>query len=141
MKRKRSNGERIDHYGGSAASRFFSPVGTPAIARALPPGTINEPLRVFEVVKPFEVEAGMVAPAFGQLGLGTQYRMPVSLGVLLKRGILREVIPWAVTTGPHLHSSKNEKWRCGPLSPARPPIPRWLIMSFFRHKECAYTIA
>jgi hypothetical protein len=44
-------------------------------------------------VKPFEVEAGTVAPAFGQLGLGAQYRTPVPLEVLLKRGILREVTP------------------------------------------------
>lgn len=86
-------GERIDRYGGSGFSRFFSPAGTPAGARALPPGTAGQPLRTFEVVKPFEVEAGTVAPAFGELGLGTQFRTPVQLETLLKRGILREVTP------------------------------------------------
>jgi hypothetical protein len=83
--------ERIDRYGGSDFSRFFSPAGTPRAARALPPGTADQPLRTFEVVKPFEVQAGTVAPAFGEIGLGTQYKTPVRLEVLLKRGIIREV--------------------------------------------------
>ncbi|MCB9507477.1 MAG: glycohydrolase toxin TNT-related protein [Myxococcales bacterium] len=86
-------GERIDRYGGSGFSRFFSPAGTPAGARALPPGTAGQPLRTSEVVKPFEVEAGTVAPAFGELGLGTQFRTPVRLETLLKRGVRREVTP------------------------------------------------
>ena len=86
-------GELIDRYGGSDASRYFSPAGTPRAARALPPGTADQPLRTFEVMKPFELDAGVVAPAFGQLGLGVQYRTPVALRVLLRRGILREVTP------------------------------------------------
>jgi hypothetical protein len=59
----------------------------------LPPGTAGKPLRTFEVVKPFEVDAGTVAPAFDQLGLGTQYRAPVDMGTLLKRGVIKEVTP------------------------------------------------
>jgi hypothetical protein len=86
-------GERIDRYGGSAASRFFSPAGTPAAARGLPPTTAAQPLKTFEVMKPFEVEAGVVAPAFGGQGLGTQFRAPVPLETLLRRGVLREVVP------------------------------------------------
>jgi len=58
---------------GNSASRFFSSTGTPADAHALPLGTSNLPLRVFEVVKPLEMETGTVAPWYGQLGLGTQY--------------------------------------------------------------------
>jgi Tuberculosis necrotizing toxin len=84
-------GTRIDRYGGTGASRFFSPAGTPVAARALPPGVTSQALRTFEVVKPFEVQAGTVAPAFNQLGLGTQFRTPVPLETLLQRGILREV--------------------------------------------------
>jgi hypothetical protein len=84
-------GTIIDRYGGSGFSRFFSAVGTPASARALPRGTALLPLRTFQVIKPFEVETGTVSPAFGQLGLGQQYMTPVDLGVLLKRGILKEV--------------------------------------------------
>jgi hypothetical protein len=86
-------GQRIDRYGGTASSRFFSPAGTPATARSLPPGTASQSLRSFEVVKPFEVESGTVAPYFGEIGYGTQYRDPVNLETLLGRGILREVTP------------------------------------------------
>ena len=39
-------------------------------------------------MKPFEVEAGTIAPAFGQMGTGTQFLSPVSVDVLLKRGII-----------------------------------------------------
>jgi hypothetical protein len=86
-------GQRIDRFGGSDYSRFFSPEGTPAAARALPAESASQPLRTFEVVKPFEVEAGTVAPAFGQPGLGTQFRTPVQLKTLLERGIIKEVTP------------------------------------------------
>jgi RHS repeat-associated protein len=84
-------GEKIDRFGGSDYSRFFSPQGTPKQARALPPGTADQTLRTFQVAKPFEVKSGTVAPAFGELGLGTQYKTPVRMGTLLKRGIISEL--------------------------------------------------
>jgi hypothetical protein len=84
-------GQRIDRYGGSGYSRFFSPQGTPDLARSLPPGTAGQPLRTFEVVKPFEVQSGTVAPRFNQPGGGVQHVTPVNLETLLKRGILKEV--------------------------------------------------
>jgi Tuberculosis necrotizing toxin len=83
----------IDRYGGSDYSRFFSPPGTPEAARALPPGTVDQPLRTFQVLRPFEVQSGTVAPAYGQAGLGTQYRSPMQLGDLLQQGFLKEVTP------------------------------------------------
>ncbi len=84
-------GQTIDRFGGSGYSRFFSPTGTSEVARALPPGTAGMPLRRFEVMKPFEVDAGVIAPWFGQPGGGTQFRSPVPLETLLSRGIVREV--------------------------------------------------
>jgi RHS repeat-associated protein len=84
-------GQRIDRYGGSGYSRFFSPQGTPDWARSLPPGTAGQPLRTFEIVKPFEVQSGTVAPRFNQPGGGVQHVTPVNLETLLKRGILKEV--------------------------------------------------
>jgi hypothetical protein len=84
-------GQKIDRYGGSDYSRFFSPQGTPEMARSLPPASSGQPLRTFEVLKPFEVESGPIAPAFGKLGFGTQYTTPVRLKTLLKRGIIREI--------------------------------------------------
>ena len=86
-------GQVIDRYGGTASSRFFSPAGTSEAARALPAGSAGQPIRTFEVMKPFEVDAGTVAPAFVQPGLGTQFRTPVQLDILLKRGILQETTP------------------------------------------------
>jgi len=85
-------GTVIDRYGGTAVSRFFSPAGTPLGARALPPETAAQGLRSFEVVKALEVEAGTVAPAFGQLGLGTQYRTSLTLSELVEQGFIREVV-------------------------------------------------
>ena len=52
-------GQTIDRYGGSAISRFFSPAGTPAAMRALPPGVADQTLRSFEVLQPFSVELGI----------------------------------------------------------------------------------
>ena len=39
----------------------------------------------------FLANDGVVAPGFGQIGLGVQYKASVNLGVLIDRGILREV--------------------------------------------------
>ncbi|MDM3871862.1 glycohydrolase toxin TNT-related protein [Porticoccus sp. W117] len=84
-------GQVIDRYGGSSISRFFSPSGVPGPLRALPPGTSGQPLRNFEVLRPFVVEGGTVAPAFNQIGLGIQYRSTRTLGELLEQGFLREI--------------------------------------------------
>ncbi|MBI5388209.1 MAG: glycohydrolase toxin TNT-related protein [Verrucomicrobia bacterium] len=86
-------GQRMDRYGGTDASRFFSPAGTPEPARSLPAGSSGQSLRTFEVRKPFEVESGRVAPAFGQPGLGPQLRAPVPMKTLINREIIREVTP------------------------------------------------
>jgi RHS repeat-associated protein len=86
-------GQIIDRAGGSAVSRFFSPAGTPLAARALPPDVAGLPLRSFQVARPFGVQAGTVAPAFGQLGLGTQFRTALPLQELLDQGFLLEVTP------------------------------------------------
>jgi RHS repeat-associated protein len=84
-------GMTIDRFGGSAFSRFFSPSGTPLAARALPPETAAMALRTFRVIEPMTVESGTVAPAFGQLGLGVQFRTSLTLGEMLDQGILEEV--------------------------------------------------
>jgi hypothetical protein len=84
-------GTVIDRFGGTGFSRFFAPPGTPASMRSLPPGSQQTLKRVFEVIKPLEVEVGIAQPWFGQPGGGIQYRTPVDLDVLLRRGILREI--------------------------------------------------
>ena len=50
-------------------------------------------IRTFEVLKPVDAQSGTIAPAFGQLGLGTQFRTTQTLGELLQGGFVREVLP------------------------------------------------
>ena len=83
-------GEKIDRFGG-IKGKYFSPTGTPMEMRALPYDADLLQYRQFVVVKPFEVEASTIAPAFGKIGLGTQYRSPVSVEVLLKKGIIKQI--------------------------------------------------
>lgn len=83
-------GDKIDRFGGKKG-KFFSPTGTPMEMRALPYDADLSQYRQFEVVKPFEVEASTIAPAFGNIGLGTQYCSSVSVDVLLKKGIIKQV--------------------------------------------------
>lgn len=83
----------IDRYGGSEFSRFVSPQWVPAEMRALPPGVAEQGLRTFQVSKSLTVESGTVAPAFGQIGLGTQFRSSMTLGELLEHGYLSEIEP------------------------------------------------
>ena len=83
-------GDKIDRFGGKKG-KFFSPTGTPMEMRALPYDADLSQYRQFEVVKPFEVEASTIAPAFGNIGLGTQYRSSVGVDVLLKKGIIKQV--------------------------------------------------
>ena len=65
-------GQTLDRFGGNHGS-FMSPSGTPASARSLTPGTELKPLNSFEVLKPFEVDAGRAAPWFKQPGGGLQF--------------------------------------------------------------------
>ena len=83
-------GDKIDRFGGKKG-KFFSPTGTPMEMRALPYDADLSQYRQFEVVKSFEVEVSTIAPAFGNIGLGTQYRSSVSVEVLLKKGIIKQI--------------------------------------------------
>ena len=56
---------------------------TPAAMRSLAPGSTNI-LSSYQVVKPFPVQVGISAPAFGQVGGGTQYFTPVQIKYLVQ---------------------------------------------------------
>lgn len=83
-------GTLISRYG-ETSGKFVSPYGTSFGARGLPPYLRSEPLKSYEILKPFEVQSGIVAPAFNQAGLGIQYELPVSAKFLIKREIIREI--------------------------------------------------
>jgi len=88
-------GELIDRYsvfsGMADDGRFFGKVGDSFDKRSLP----YDPARVkytrYEVLKPFEVKEGPIAPAFGHDGGGTQYHSPVPVSQLIKQGYIKEV--------------------------------------------------
>jgi len=72
-------GAKLDRIGGLGGS-YLSPYGTPFEMRALP---ANGTYRAFEVLKPFPMKASITSPWFGQPGLGTQYKTPVSIDDLI----------------------------------------------------------
>jgi len=82
----------VDRYGRITGS-FASPVGTPLEMRALPYNSVKTPYGIFEVVKPVKVLAGQATPAFGQIGMGTQYKFFLPIEDLINAGILRRVGP------------------------------------------------
>jgi len=77
-------GEPIDRYG-SLYGSFLAPSGTPYAARSIPPSSLDDApgftcnYHTYKVIRAFTVEAGPVAPAFGQPGFGLQYQLVSSL--------------------------------------------------------------
>ena len=90
IKVKLEPGTLIDRYGYDGGT-FVSPKGIPYTERSLPIGTDQKPYTVFEVVKPVEVQAGKIAPWFGEKGGGIQYEFSQKISDLLQQGILRKV--------------------------------------------------
>ena len=80
-------GAKLDRIGGLEGN-YVAPFGTPFNMRALPSDGIY---RAFEVLKPFPMKASTTAPAFNQIGLGTQYKTPVGVGNLIELGYLKQL--------------------------------------------------
>jgi hypothetical protein len=86
-------GDLIDRYGFEGGNAV-SPIGTSFGARSLPPEYLGtRPYNAYQVLKPIEVDTGVVAPYFGQPGLGIQHDLPVSVEILLRRGFLGRYPP------------------------------------------------
>lgn len=83
-------GELIDRFG-FEGGKFFSPKGTPFEMRGLPSHTRQRSYNIYEVKKPFEVREGLSTPAFDSIGLGIQYESPITIDILIKRGIIERV--------------------------------------------------
>ena len=76
-------GVLIDRYGGPGGD-FTAPKGTPYKMRSLPYYKNQNVYHIYRVIKPIEnVEAGRIAPAFGEPGGGTQYKLPAPIEKLL----------------------------------------------------------
>ncbi len=85
-------GARVDRYGRDAG-RYLSPEGTPMQMRALAPTDAPRAYSAFEVQTPFTVQAGTIAPAYGQPGLGLQFYTDRSVGDLVRGRYLTRVKP------------------------------------------------
>ena len=76
-------GVLIDRYGGPGGD-FTAPKGTPYKMRSLPYYKNQNVYHIYRVIKPIEnVEAGTIAPAFGEPGGGIQYKLPAPIEKLL----------------------------------------------------------
>lgn len=80
-------GTLIDRFGYPGGT-FVSTKGTPFIQRSLAPGTQYSPYNVYLVLKPIDVNAGQIAPAFGMPGKGMQFQLPSSVQSLIDSGHL-----------------------------------------------------
>ena len=85
-------GATIDRYG-LPRGKYASPVGTPYPMRALPPGTDSGPYTVYKVMKPIpNVAESKIAPWFGEMGMGTQYKLEYSVQSYLDSGHLKKML-------------------------------------------------
>jgi len=83
-------GTLLDRYG-LGTGTFAAPAGTPFEMRSLPLEALQSPYNVYQVVQPFSANAGLTAPAFGQLGQGIQYQLPMSVDELVSQGYLQVI--------------------------------------------------
>lgn len=74
-------GQILDRYGPTIGT-YASPVGTPFNMRSLSPATDAADYFQFQVLKFFPMQQSTIAPAFGQPGLGIQFKMPISINYL-----------------------------------------------------------
>ncbi|AUG80665.1 hypothetical protein CFP65_5991 [Kitasatospora sp. MMS16-BH015] len=94
-------GQRIDRFG-SEYGAFLAPEGLPYANRSIPPQSLDgSPAELcnyhdYQVVKPFTVDAGPIAPWFGQPGFGWQYQLDAAL---LPGGPDRLNVLWLVENG------------------------------------------
>ena len=95
-------GQSVDRFGSPGGS-FLAPFGIPYAARSLPPSNLDDQQQgltcnyyTYKVLKPFAVEAGPIAPAFGQPGLGLQYQL---VSTLLPGDPVSATVNWLVSNG------------------------------------------
>ncbi|KAF9903872.1 hypothetical protein EC991_003249 [Linnemannia zychae] len=92
-------GTLIDRFGSEYGS-FLAPAEAPYPQRSIPPSNLDTPkdqpnypfnYRVYRVKQPLLVEAGPIAPYFGQPGAGTQYRTFSNIMTLIANGFLERI--------------------------------------------------
>ncbi|MFV2116568.1 glycohydrolase toxin TNT-related protein [Micromonospora sp. LOL_025] len=122
----RQGGEGHENDDGTiSGGRYASPEGTPEQARSLPPlpaevspfgADVAREDRQYRVLKPYDVEAGPAANAFGRDGGGTQYLLPHSIRELLDEGVIERIGPEPMTG---LIDDVRAAQQDGPAEPGR----------------------
>jgi len=92
-------GFKFDRYGGFINDKghfqdfgnFVAPKKVPYEMRSLPKGTnLKRPYSEYEVLKPMpNVKSGQAAPWFGEIGLGIQHELPLTIQDYIEQGYLR----------------------------------------------------
>ena len=89
----KAGGQLVDRYGHPFGS-YVCEEGTGYSQRALPKGTKERGYTVFAIEKDIEdVLEGEIAPWFGEVGGGIQYKLPHDTEFLLDEGYLKKVKP------------------------------------------------
>jgi hypothetical protein len=94
-------GTDIDRFG-SEYGGFLAPAGSPYWTRSIPPASLDSTPAAgcnyhdYQVAKPFTVDAGPIAPWFGQPGLGLQYQLD---GTLIPGAPASINVMWLVNNG------------------------------------------
>jgi hypothetical protein len=94
-------GQDIDRYG-SVYGGFLAPAALPYSARSIPPSNLDgTPAALcnytdYQVTRSFRVDAGPIAPWFGQPGGGTQFQLN---GALVKDAPAQLNVMWMIANG------------------------------------------
>jgi hypothetical protein len=95
-------GQQVDRFG-SEFGAFLASINTPYASRALPPMSLdnfdvnfNCNYHLYKVLKAFSVEAGPIAPGFGQRGLGRQYQV---VATLISGSPMNVNVMWLISNG------------------------------------------
>ncbi|MFC1925922.1 glycohydrolase toxin TNT-related protein [Chloroflexota bacterium] len=83
-------GDEIDRYG-PEKGRHASPFSTPKAMRSLPPSSANASYYAYRVLKQLKVKECIIAPWFGEPGLGTGYYLPKTINKLIKKEYLERI--------------------------------------------------
>lgn len=81
-------GQIFSRYG-PITGRYASDVGLAFNARALPYGTSISDYFEFQAIRPFMMQSSAIGPGFGQIGFGTQYKMPTGVDYLREFGYIK----------------------------------------------------
>jgi len=77
---------------GRLGGKYIAPAGTPKQMLSLPHNQCGQPTTILEVQRPVVVSAGKVAPWFGQIGGGVQYRLDFPLIHYVNADVMRVIV-------------------------------------------------